>query len=624
MKRISILFASLICVFAMALLLGASASGSGISVVVDGKALEFEVQPQNINGRILVPLRAIFEEFGAEIFWHDDTKTVIAIKGGTTVVLKIGNNHPTVNGEIVEIDQPGVIVDSRTLAPLRFVAEAFGGTAEWDGAANTAYITFPEGGGEPGAFLYHSTVEYGEPDVILARGEPMHAYIRFPHTDDFTESAIEDWAHGVYKSTLDEINRLRAGDNSVTGEINIHFDSYLIGGRYAGIVEKGMYMHSHLAHPIDIIKTFNYDLERGVMLGNAAILDMAHYDVLKLLREKILEAIPEAENSLNDINNEWLTNIAIGHEGLIVILERGMFLPGYLGSPSITLPYDELGIALLINPAAGGASNAETGATGSQASGTDTGVAGSTGTSGSQGAGASSGAQSDTTEKPAATAKPETPANTVPRPSGHIDPSKPMVALSFDDGPSKYSNRILDTLEKHNSRATFCVIGNLAGGKADVIRRQYILGCETIGHSYDHRDLTKLSQSDIRSQIMDTYKIIDSILDNPPKLIRTPYGAVNSTVREVAKDLGFSIISWSVDTLDWQSRNAGKVYDAIMRDTKNKSIILCHDLYESTADAMERVIPELISRGYQLVTVSELIEHSGGNFEAGKVYFSGN
>jgi len=123
---------------------------------------------------------------------------------------------------------------------------------------------------------------------------------------------------------------------------------------------------------------------------------------------------------------------------------------------------------------------------------------------------------------------------------------------------------------------------------------------------------------------MDTYKIIDGILDNPPKLIRTPYGAVNNTVKDVARELGFSIISWSVDTLDWQSRNAGKVYDAVMKNTKNKSIILCHDLYESTANAMERVIPELISRGYQLVTVSELIKHSGGSFESGKVYYNGN
>ena len=118
-----------------------SASTNDIKVILDGKPLFFDVPPQMLNGRTLVPLRAIFEEMGASIVWDGVTQTVTATKGDTVVVLTIGSTSPTVNGRVVTIDQPGIVVDGRTLAPLRFVAEAFGGTVEWDGATNTASIT---------------------------------------------------------------------------------------------------------------------------------------------------------------------------------------------------------------------------------------------------------------------------------------------------------------------------------------------------------------------------------------------------------------------------------------------------------------------------------------------------
>ena len=113
----------------------------GIQVIIDGKVLAFDVQPQIVNGRTLVPLRAIFEEMGAEIEYDGATQTVTATKEDTVVVLTIGGTSPTINGVIVSIDQPGIIVDGRTLAPLRFVAEAFGGSVEWNGDTQTATIT---------------------------------------------------------------------------------------------------------------------------------------------------------------------------------------------------------------------------------------------------------------------------------------------------------------------------------------------------------------------------------------------------------------------------------------------------------------------------------------------------
>ena len=112
-----------------------------VTVTFNGEELEFDVPPQIMNSRTMVPLRAIFEKMGAEVDWENDTQTVTATKGDTVVVLVIGDQFPTINGEVVEIDQPGVIVDSRTLAPLRFVAEAFGGEVDWIGETWTATIT---------------------------------------------------------------------------------------------------------------------------------------------------------------------------------------------------------------------------------------------------------------------------------------------------------------------------------------------------------------------------------------------------------------------------------------------------------------------------------------------------
>ena len=121
-----------------------SAAADIVTVVLDGKTLAFDVAPQIVNNRVLVPLRAIFEEVGAVIEWDPETETVTATRGDTTVIFTIGDNRPTVNGIVVEIDQAGIIVDGRTLAPLRFVGEAFGGTVDWIDADLVAVITFAE------------------------------------------------------------------------------------------------------------------------------------------------------------------------------------------------------------------------------------------------------------------------------------------------------------------------------------------------------------------------------------------------------------------------------------------------------------------------------------------------
>lgn len=198
-----------------------------------------------------------------------------------------------------------------------------------------------------------------------------------------------------------------------------------------------------------------------------------------------------------------------------------------------------------------------------------------------------------------------------------IDPAKPMVALTFDDGPSQYTSGILDTLEKYESRATFFEVGNRVNWYPETVLRIDQMGCEIGNHSYDHALLGNASASKIRSEISTTDAKIKAITGKTPTLLRPPYGSIGSSLRNNA---GKPMILWSIDTLDWQSRNADKVYQSVMSQVSDGDIILMHDIYQSTQTAVARIVPELKKRGYQLVTVSELAQYKNVKLSAGKSY----
>lgn len=124
------------------------------TINLDGKQLTFDVAPIIEDGRTLVPLRNIFEAMGALVTWDQGTQTATAVKGNNTVVIKIGNTSPTINGQLVQLDVPAKIVNGRTLAPLRFVGEAFGGTVGWDQGSQTITILSKPSSGNPPPALF--------------------------------------------------------------------------------------------------------------------------------------------------------------------------------------------------------------------------------------------------------------------------------------------------------------------------------------------------------------------------------------------------------------------------------------------------------------------------------------
>lgn len=203
-------------------------------------------------------------------------------------------------------------------------------------------------------------------------------------------------------------------------------------------------------------------------------------------------------------------------------------------------------------------------------------------------------------------------------PKSLVDPEKPMVALTFDDGPyAPVTSRILDALEKVGGRATFFVLGERAADGAEVMKRAVELGCEIGNHSYDHANFAKLSADAIADQVKRTSDLVKQAIGQPTVLVRAPYGSINQTVRE---SVGAPLINWSIDTLDWKTKNPDKIVPEILNNVGDGDVVLMHDIYKTSAEAAETVIPELVKRGYQLVTISELMEARGITMTPGKTY----
>lgn len=208
----------------------------------------------------------------------------------------------------------------------------------------------------------------------------------------------------------------------------------------------------------------------------------------------------------------------------------------------------------------------------------------------------------------------------VPKGNIEIDPSRPMVALTFDDGPGGSTNAILDTLETYSARATFFVIGrNINDKTAPVMQRAVSMGCEIGSHTYDHSDLTKDTPEQFQTAIQQADDRIYEAVGEYPRWLRPPYGAFDNNVQQHA---GMGLAYWSVDTKDWKTRNAAATVTAVLQSVEDGDVILMHDIYAETAAAVVQIVPSLIQQGYQLVTLSELTDFRGLNVENGMVVFS--
>lgn len=243
--------------------------------------------------------------------------------------------------------------------------------------------------------------------------------------------------------------------------------------------------------------------------------------------------------------NGFFDRFVFTEEGVLFHFDRYSLFPGSMGIVSLTIPYEEM--RTKVNPAAETSAEAKTELSG-----------------------------------------------------------RKMVALTFDDGPNPvHTNAILDTLEKYDARATFFDLGSLVEKYPDVVKREAALGCEVASHSYAHDNFNKLTTAQITADVQKTEAAFQKALGTSPAAFRPPYGNCSDSVKSL---IPMPIYLWSIDTLDWKSRNAQSIMQEIKKvgDLDGK-VILLHGIYASTAEATEMLVPYLQEQGYELVTVSELL-----------------
>ena len=193
-----------------------------------------------------------------------------------------------------------------------------------------------------------------------------------------------------------------------------------------------------------------------------------------------------------------------------------------------------------------------------------------------------------------------------------------LLAITFDDGPSQYTEELLNGLKQRKAKATFFMVGTNVGRYPELITRMKAEGHQLATHTMSHANLPTLSADGIRAEVEGVDAKLEKIVGEGKFYLRPPYGAFNKTVKATVKA---PLIHWSLDTEDWRYRNSTGVYHAIMNNVSDGDIILLHDLYKTSVEGALRAIDTLQSQGYVFVTVEQLLRRRGITPEDGTVYF---
>lgn len=199
----------------------------------------------------------------------------------------------------------------------------------------------------------------------------------------------------------------------------------------------------------------------------------------------------------------------------------------------------------------------------------------------------------------------------------HGSKEEKTIALTFDDGPHpEFTPKILDLLMEYDVKATFFVLGQHGEMYPEILQRQVEEGHEIGNHTFSHINIDKTSEDLIEKEFYKTQEVISTITNTEPKVFRPPYGIYDNTVIDIANQNNCSIVLWTPqqDSKDWSNPGAEKIINTTLSKIENGDIILFHDyIYNDTShtiEALEAILPELKNRGYNFVTMSELIELS--------------
>ena len=322
------------------------------------------------------------------------------------------------------------------------------------------------------------------------------------------------------------------------------------------------------AHPASMTQFWTFDKKSGEVVGLADFTeqsDEAAEAIISAAKDNISQIIKQRQQpeiDLNEIiNKEALSNFIITNNGnsLAWPLGQASLLPSSYGELTITMPISSVS-KYLQNPTARKFANIP---------------------------------------KPAEKPKP---APAAPTPTV----ANKTIALTFDDGPGPYTEKLLDILDKYDAKATFFLIGSKVSGQASVVRSIQARGHQLGNHSWSHPELPKLSVDQIAGEIDRTNEAIRQATGVKPSILRPPYGAVNGVVLEQLRLRNMSSILWSVDTRDWADRNSQIVCSRAVAGARPGAVILMHDIHQTSVNAVPCILSSLKQQGYSFVTIQRL------------------
>ena len=195
---------------------------------------------------------------------------------------------------------------------------------------------------------------------------------------------------------------------------------------------------------------------------------------------------------------------------------------------------------------------------------------------------------------------------------------KKTVALTFDDGPSsKYNAQFLDVLARNKAHATFFMVGTMMNNCQKCVLDTYNSGNEVGSHTYNHMNIKKNNALDVNDNLKQVDDLFYKITNDHIKYVRPPYGAYS---KENLENINNPLILWNIDTEDWSHHDVDYIVNSVMENVQDGSIILMHELYETSLQALEVLLPRLYAEGYQVVSVSELANMKGKTLESGHAY----
>ncbi|MCG3089357.1 polysaccharide deacetylase family protein [Sporosarcina cyprini] len=421
----------------------------------------------------------------------------------------------------------------------------------------------------------------------MSNDKKMPYAIQYPQSthNEFNEQVLS-YINDERANFLKRMEQLKKTKKDPTGELNISFETmHHKSGHYSFVMVSGsnfsdgktsMVIHSFHLHP-----------STGAMHTIADVMNRnpEHLNVLSTKVKKELQADPSLQGKLADDYENWLAPLwsnfreyTLTDEEIVFYLNPQIVTDRTIGQPIVSIPLSSINSIVLKAYQSEEADPLQT--------------------------------EGQIGKKPVKPSHPESSKEDETTGEGEAThPDQPLakrVALTFDDGPEpKVTPQILEILNRHDAKATFFMLGSRVEYYPDVAAAVQQAGHELGNHTWNHPNLVKLPSARVIEEIQKTSAKIEEVTGQKATAFRPPYGAVNQRIRGLSD---IPIVLWDVDTLDWQHHDPTKILEKVKQQTKDGSIILMHDIHQSTADGLDAVLTYLESEGYSFVTVSELHE----------------